>query len=289
MRQGGPCGSCGHGGLNQNRSDIMTAKLDPGVIEKAALMLRHAQDTATPCAPVRDMISAGGLDAAYAVQNTNTNYWLSQGRRLVGRKAGLTSLSVQKQLGVDQPDYGMLFADMDVPEGQPISLRKVLQPKVEAEIAMIIGRDLDQPDITTAEMIRAIEYALPAIEVVASRIANWDIRVWDTIADNASAGVFVLGAEPRKIGNIDLRLCGMVMECRGEQLSVGAGVACLGNPVSSALWLAQVMAREGRPFREGDVILTGALGPMATVKAGDVMQARINGLGAVQAIFEAGE
>lgn len=267
----------------------MSGKADPGNIEKAALLLRQAHDSATPCAPIRDLISMGGVDAAYAVQNINTEYWLSKGRRLVGRKAGLTSRSVQKQLGVDQPDYGMLFADMDVPEGQPISLKKVLQPKVEAEIAMIIGRDLDQPDITTAEMLLAIEYAVPAIEVVASRIAGWDIKVWDTIADNASGGVFVLGAEPRKISDIDLRYCGMVMECRGEQLSVGAGVACLGNPVSAALWLAQVMAREGRPFREGDVILTGALGPMATVKAGDVMEARINGLGSVRAIFEAGE
>ncbi|MEQ1889014.1 MAG: fumarylacetoacetate hydrolase family protein [Alphaproteobacteria bacterium] len=267
----------------------MTTKLDPSVIEKAAGILRHAQDTATCCPPIRDLISAGGVDGAYAVQNANTEYWLSKGRRLVGRKAGLTSISVQKQLGVDQPDYGMLFADMDVPEGQPISLCKVLQPKVEAEIAMIIGRDLDRRDITIAEMIRAIEYVVPAIEVVASRIANWDIRIWDTIADNASAGVFVLGAEPRKIENVDLRYCGMVMECQGEQLSVGAGVACLGNPVSSALWLAQVMAREGRPFREGDVILTGALGPMAAVKAGDVMEARINGLGSVRAIFEAGD
>ncbi len=267
----------------------MTARLDSATVQKVADMLRLAQETATPCAPIRDMISAGGVDGAYAVQEANTKYWLSQGRRLVGRKAGLTSISVQKQLGVDQPDYGMLFADMDVPEGQPISLRKVLQPKVEAEIAMIIGRDLDQPDITMAEMICAIEYAVPAIEVVASRIANWDIRALDTIADNASAGVFVLGAEPRKLENIDLRLCGMVMECRGEQLSVGAGVACLGNPVSAALWLAQVMARVGHPFREGDVILTGALGPMATVRADDVMEARINGLGSVRAIFEAGE
>lgn len=263
--------------------------VDPANIEKAALLLRRAHDDATPCPPIRDLISEGGVDAAYAAQNLNTEFWLSKGRRLVGRKAGLTSRTVQKQLGVDQPDYGMLFADMDVPEGQPISLKKVLQPRVEAEIALVIGRDLDQPDITTAELLCAIEYALPAIEVVASRIAGWDIRVWDTIADNASGGVFVLGTEPRKIADIDLRYCGMVMECRGEPLSVGAGVACLGNPVSAALWLAQVMAREGRPFRAGDVILTGALGPMANVSAGDVLEARINGLGSVRAIFESGE
>src|SRR3546814_16675129 len=110
----------------------------------------------------------------------------------------------------------MLFADMDVPEGEPIGLGRVIQPKVEAEIAIVVGRDLLQPDLTIAELIRAVEYVVPAIEVVDSRIANWDIRILDTIADNASSGLFVLGAVPRKLDGLDLRACGMVMECRGE-------------------------------------------------------------------------
>jgi 2-keto-4-pentenoate hydratase len=260
--------------------------VDGTQIEEAARRLREAAASATPGAPVRDLISAGGIDAAYAVQETNTRHYLANGRRLVGRKTGLTSKSVQKQLGVDQPDYGMLFADMDIPEGMPIPADVVVQPKVEAEIALVIGRDLDQPDVTTAEVLRAVEYAVPAIEVVDSRIANWDIRIWDTIADNASSGVFVLGAVPRKIDGFDLRRVGMVMERKGEPISVGAGVACLGSPISAALWLAQVMARAGRPLQCGDVILTGALGPMAGVAAGDVVEARFNGLGSVKAIFE---
>ncbi len=250
-------------------------------------MLRGAAASGTPVAPVRDLIAAGGLDAAYEVQDANTRHSLENGRRLVGRKIGLTSLAVQRQLGVDQPDYGMLFADMDVSEGIPISLDQVIQPKVEAEIAIVVGRDLPHPDVTTAEMIRAVEYVVPAIEVVDSRVANWDIRIWDTVADNASSGLFVLGAVPRKLEGLDLRTCGMVMEVKGEPISVGAGIACLGSPITAALWLARVMARVGRPLLEGDVILSGALGPMAGVNRGDVVEARINGVGTVRAAFAA--
>ena len=261
--------------------------LDPKVIQQAAERLRGAATSGTPVAPVRDLISAGGVDAAYAVQEINTRHYVDSGRRLVGRKIGLTSLAVQRQLGVDQPDYGMLFADMDVPEGIPISLDQVIQPKVEAEIAIVIGRDLPHPDLTTAEMIRAVEYVVPAIEVVDSRVANWDIRIWDTVADNASSGLFVLGAVPRKLDGLDLRECGMVMEIRGEPISVGAGIACLGSPITASLWLARVMARVGRPLLEGDVILSGALGPMVGVNRGDVVEARINGVGTVRAEFAA--
>lgn len=266
----------------------MTAKQikpDQQTIAKAAKALRGAAESGEPIAPIRDQISSGGLDAAYAVQELNTKHYEKQGRRLVGRKIGLTSLAVQRQLGVDQPDYGMLFADMDVPEGEPISLDRVIQPKVEAEVAIVIGRDLTEPDLTSAEMIRAVEYVVPAIEIVDSRVANWDIRIWDTIADNASSGLFVLGAVPRKLEGLDLRECGMVMEVAGEPISVGAGIACLGSPITAALWLARVMARAGRPMVEGDVILSGALGPMAGVERGEIVEARINGLGTVRAAF----
>ena len=258
---------------------------DHSAIEAAAKRLREAATTATPCAPVRELIS--GVDAAYAVQDANTRHWLGEGRRLVGRKTGLTSRAVQKQLGVDQPDYGMLFADMEVLEGQPVSLGRLLQPKVEAEVALVMGRAVDHPDLTLPEFLRAVEFALPAIEIVDSRVAGWDIRIEDTIADNASSGCYVLGAEPRKLEGLDLRLCGMVMERAGEPVSVGAGAACLGHPVSSGVWLAGVMARAGRPLRAGDVVLTGALGPMVGVAPGDVIETRINGLGSVRAVFEA--
>ena len=192
---------------------------------------------------------------------------------------------MQQQLGVDQPDYGMLFADMMMMDGEEVPLSRVMQPKCEAEIALVLGDDLRLSQITMPELISAIDYALPAIEIVGSRIANWDIKITDTIADNASSGLFVLGNEPRYLQDIDMRLCGMVMERRGDQISLGAGVACLGHPLNAALWLARTMAANGSPLKAGDILMTGALGPMATVAAGDVIEVRISGLGSVRTAF----
>ncbi len=256
-------------------------------IENAALALRASYENGTPCAPVREAIRPGGLEAAYAVQEVNTRHWLEAGRRLSGRKIGLTSHAVQRQLGVDQPDYGMLFADMDVPEGAEIDLGRVLQPKAEAEIAFVLGRDLDMDHVTSADVLRAVDYAVPALEIVGSRVANWDIKIWDTIADNASSGLYVLGTRPHRLGDVDLALCGMVIERAGEPVSIGAGAACLGNPLNAAVWLAQTMVLAGRPLLAGDVVLTGALGPMVDVSPGDVLNVKVNGFGRVRAAFAA--
>lgn len=254
-------------------------------VAQVADRIFEAHATGKPIAPVRDSLKAGAIDEAYAAQEINTKRWLAAGRKLVGRKIGLTSLVVQKQLGVDQPDYGMLFDDMAVPDGWEIKRSQLIQPKVEAEVAFVLGRDLDSERITTVDVIRAIEFALPAIEVVDSRIADWKIGILDTIADNASSGLYVLGNTPVPLDRVDLRLCGMVMETNGEPISVGAGAACLGNPISAAYWLAKTMARVGRPLKAGDTIMSGALGPMAPVKWGDVAEARISGLGTVRAAF----
>ena len=254
-------------------------------IQQAAKTIRKAAETGKPCAPVRDMLPDGDLDAAYAVQERNTEYWLAQGRRLVGRKIGLTSVAVQRQLGVDQPDYGMLFADMSISSGEEIEIGQLLQPKIEAEIAFVLCDDLDEDRLTTADLINAIAYALPAIEIVDSRICDWDITIIDTIADNASSGLFVLGDSPRNLSDFDLRLCGMAIERRGEVVSVGAGAACLGNPLYATRWLAETMARAGRALCAGDIILSGALGPVVTAEPGDVFQAHILGLGTITASF----
>ncbi|WP_427975119.1 2-keto-4-pentenoate hydratase [Acidocella sp.] len=254
-------------------------------ITQAADTLFEAARSGVPAAPIRTLLAEGDLDGAYAVQAVNTERALAAGRRLVGRKIGLTSLAVQKQLGVDQPDYGMLFADMARGDAEEIALGAVMQPKVEAEIAFVLGQDLPHEQLTVADLFRAIEYAVPAIEIVGSRIANWDIRITDTIADNASSGLYVLGSRPVRLTDFDPRLCGMVMEASGEPVSVGAGAACLGSPLNAALWLAKIMARVGRPLRAGETILSGALGPMAPVRPGDVFDVRIEGLGAVRAAF----
>jgi len=252
---------------------------------EAADRLYGATMSASPVPPVRDLIGESDVEAAYAVQLLNTRRALEAGRRLVGRKIGLTSQAVQKQLGVDQPDYGMLFADMARTEGEEIALTDVLQPKVEAEIAFVLGRDLDGDQLTVADLFRAIDYAVPAIEIVGSRVANWDIRITDTIADNASSGLYVLGSTPKRLSDFDARLAGMVMTRKGETVSTGTGAACLGSPLNAALWLARVMATAGYPLREGDTILSGALGPMVPVQAGDAFDVHISGLGAVSAVF----
>jgi 2-keto-4-pentenoate hydratase len=257
-------------------------------IAAAAGRIRAAYDAGEPCPPVRDHLPAGDVDAAYAVQETNTLHWVKQGRRIVGRKIGLTAVAVQRQLGVDQPDYGILFADMAVGDSEEVAVGRVLQPRVEAEIAFILEHDLPHEMPTVVDMVRAIAYALPAIEIVGSRITGWDIKGVDTIADNASSGLFVLGGPPRRLDGLDLRQCGMVMERRGDPVSVGAGAACLGHPLNAAVWLAGKMASVGRPLQAGDVIMSGALGPMVAVKPGDVLEARISGLGSVRAAFAKG-
>jgi 2-keto-4-pentenoate hydratase len=257
---------------------------DDPVLLDAADRLTLAATTGVPCDPVRDMIDLADLDAAYAVQDIGTERALAAGRRIIGRKIGLTSLAVQKQLGVDQPDYGMLFADMVMGEGIPIPQNRLMQPKIETEVALILGRDLDMDNPTIADVIWATAYVLPALEIVGSRIRSWDIRIVDTIADNASSGLLVLGGPARALDGIDLRGA-MTMRKNGEVVSSGSGADCLGHPLNAAAWLAGEMVRRGRPLRAGEVVLTGALGPMVPVLPGDQFTAQIDGLGTVSAVF----
>lgn len=258
-------------------------------VESVAERLWHAASSGQPIAPVRDAIAAmdvvDTLAAAYAVQRAVSRRRVAAGARLVGRKIGLTSKAVQKQLGVDSPDFGALYADMAFGDGEEIPWALTMQAKIEAEVALVLQRDLMHSRHTMADLLGAVAYALPAIEIVGSRIANWDIRLADTVADNASSGLFVLGARPVRLDALDLAGCGMVMERRGDQVSVGAGAACLGNPLNAAIWLADTMVRMGEPLRAGDIVLTGALGPMVAVQPGEVFEARIEGLGSVSAVF----
>lgn len=248
------------------------------------LLAAYEKRTAIP--PLRErLIPVGDIDAAYAVQREMTAGWVAEGRRLVGAKIGLTNPAVQQVFGVFQPDFGVLFADMAVPDGDQVDLTRLIQPRVEAEIAFVLGADLPHEQSTSVDVIRATEYVLPAIEIVDSRIENWDISIVDTVADNASSGLYVLGTRPQPLSNVDLRLCGMVLEHAGEPVSVGAGAACLGNPLNAVVWLASTMARNGTPLRAGDVVLSGALGPMVSVAPGASYEARVSGLGSVRVSF----
>ena len=254
-------------------------------VAAAAAQLRACYAGGTPIAPIRDAYPEATLEDAYAVQAANTKYWEGQGRVVVGSKIGLTAKLVQTQLGVDQPDFGHLFADMGILDGDTVAPGRLIQPKVEAEVAFVMAATPDVRRLTTAELIGSVGYALPAIEIVDSRIADWNIRIVDTVADNASSGLFVLGTTPLPIDELDLRLCGMVLNKNGVPSSFGAGAACLGNPLHALGWLAAKMAEVGRPLQEGDVVLSGALGPMVPVAPGDSVDAQINGLGSVRVSF----
>jgi 2-keto-4-pentenoate hydratase len=254
-------------------------------IQMAAEKLRDAYSgEAVP--PLREFVRADDAEGAYAIQAVNTRYWLDQGRRIVGRKVGLTAASVQKQLGVDQPDFGVLFEDMRIKDGDTLSRGGMIQPKAEAEVAVLIGKRIDNVDATADDVAEAVESAVAAIEIVDSRIAQWNISFADTVADNGSSAFFVLGADHKPLTGLDLYSCGMVLEVNGKVASLGAGAACLGHPLNALAWLARTLAAKGEPLMPGDIVLTGALGPMVPLTPGDHVEATIGGLGSVSFSFE---
>jgi len=265
--------------------DTQRPRLSPEAISALAARLREAEQNRQPVAPVRGEIALDDMQTAYAVQRENLYVRQNHGERIVGSKIGLTSVAVQQQLGVDQPDFGTLFASMAYGDAQPMPLSRLIQPKVEAEIALVLERDLKCRRHTFADIIRATAWAVAAIEVVDSRIENWDIRFVDTVADNASSAMFVLGSRPVPLSALDLPALGMTLSCGSDVVSRGQGAACLGNPLNAAVWLADTMAYFGMPLRAGDVILTGALGPMASVTQPSTFTAQIEGLGSVRAVF----
>jgi 2-keto-4-pentenoate hydratase len=250
-------------------------------IRLAASALREARRTRTTIARISETFDIGGVDAAYAIAEVNTRATLAAGQQIVGKKIGLTSKVVQHQLGVDQPDFGVLFDDMEFLTGAVLPGDRLIQPKAEAEIAFIFGRDLNDEVISWGRFLQGIEYALPAIEIVDSVIKDWKITLVDTIADNASCGVYVLGDTPRRISDIDLAASPMRCTINGSVASEGTGAACLGNPLYAAWWLAKMLAARGQPLRAGDVVLSGALGPMVAVTKGAEINVQIGGFGPV--------
>lgn len=252
-----------------------------------AKILRTAYAERKACSPLREQIGTNNIELAYQIQAINNQILIQNGARVIGHKIGLTSKVVQEQLGVNQPDFGMLLDTMEVLNGDSIAMSELMQPKVEAEIAFVLGKDLPNRPVSTVELINSIDYALAAIEIVGSRIENWNIKITDTIADNASASHYVLGHKPTKLSDFDVVNCGMEMQKinTGEIVSTGNGAACLGSPINATLWLADKMAEMGTPLKAGQVILSGALGKMAAVEAGDTFTARIDGLGSVSVSF----
>ncbi|MFF2244336.1 2-keto-4-pentenoate hydratase [Arthrobacter sp. NPDC058130] len=258
----------------------LTAGPRPASLRSVANMLLGALKTARPCGPVRDLLE-GDLDAAYEVQELLIQSRASLRNRRVGRKVGLTASAVQRQLGVDQPDFGVLLSDMQLGEDEQIPHVALIAPRIEAEIAFILGRDVDATD--RASVLAAVDYVAPALEIVDSRIAGWDIGIVDTVADNASSAYFVLGQGKARLNGYTPAAADMVMTINGVEASRGTGEDCLGDPVNALLWVAETAAALGRPLRAGEIVLSGALGPMAPLSAGDIIEARIGGLGTVTA------
>jgi len=229
--------------------------------QEAAERLARAAASGVPCAPVRDLIGSTDVAAAYATQLLVNRARVRDGARVVGRKIGLTSPAVQQQLGVDTPDFGVLLDDMDM-TGRDVPVGRLMQPKAEAELAFVLGEDL------------SVASTHVALEIVDSRIAGWDITYADTVADNASSGLFVLG-DPV---DVEPRLAEMTLRLNGEVVSTGTGEACLGDPLNALRWLAETADAYGDPLRPGQVVLSGALGPMVAVAAGDVAETTISGV-----------
>ncbi|MFJ8746577.1 2-keto-4-pentenoate hydratase [Embleya sp. NPDC127516] len=251
-------------------------------IARVADLLYEADRAGRAIPPIRTELpdtdpAAGG----YAVQRHNVARWIAEGRRPVGYKIGLTSAAVQRQLGVDQPDFGTLFADMAYVDGAELPFTGLIRPRAEAEVALVLERDLDLGRHTIADVLRATAFVLPALEIVDSRIADWDIALVDTIADNGSSAAFVLGTVPVSPAAVDLAGCVMTLTRGGEAVSWGTGTDCLGHPLNAAVWLADTLGALGTPLSAGDIVLTGALGRMTALGADDHLTAHITGLGSV--------
>lgn len=248
------------------------------VYETAARQLREAYLSGA-ISPLRNQLDPVDAAGAYAVQEINTRFWEAQGRRIVGRKAGLTAQAVQRQLGVDQPDFGVLFEDMRVADGGMLDPSRCLQPKAEAEIAFVLGADLPDPETAPEQVAAAVARVHAAIEIVDSRIADWKISFADTVADNGSSAFFVLAEQGLTLGGLDLEGATMEMRINGVVASTGIGAAALGNPLNAAAWLARTLSQRGEPLKAGDVLLAGALGPMVALTPGDRVEADIAGIG----------
>ena len=258
-------------------------------IVEAADRIEGAAKIRRPVAPIRDLIGANDIDVAYAVQQEVISRRTAAGGVIVGRKIGLTSEAVQQQLGVDQPDFGFLFADMDVTSEKLVPSATLLQPKAEAEIAFALKQDLVGDVIAEDAVHEAVDYAVAALEIVDSRIADWDLTIADTVADNASSGLFVLGSRRLALDEFEPSAVTMQMYADNVLVSQGAGTACLGDPLRALTWLARTAATYGNPLRAGQIILSGALGPMVATPPGIRIRAEIPPLGRVSATFSAEE
>ena len=254
-------------------------------VQGAAQRLLEAYRSGTPIDPLTPEFAPAELSTAYRIAQAQVEQWEKDGDTVKGHKVGLASAAIQRQMGVDQPDFGHLTASMFHLEHQPIPAATYLQPRIEPETAFVLGRTLTGPGVTIADAVRAVEFVLPALEIVDSRIRDWKIGIFDTIADNASSGGVVLGSRPVLLRDVDLRLTGCTLHINGELVATGAGGAVLGSPLNSLVWLANTVGPLGVTLEPGHVVLPGSMTKAFPISPGDSIVANMSGLGSVSAIL----
>ncbi len=250
--------------------------------------LWRAEMKRTPIAPITDLQPDLTITDAYAIQAHNVRRRVAQGRHVRGRRLGRTNLPRQQVLGVDEPDFGVLLDDMFVDEGTDIAIEELIQPRVVATMAFVMAEDLAGPGLTVADALMSVAGVLPAIEVVDSRIAEWQVRLADTVADNASAGRVVLGGCLTGVADLDLRLVGVLLHRNGSPIESAAGAAALGSPARCIAWVASELAAAGRRLRRGDIVLAGPLHRLVPARPNDQFHAEFAHLGSVTAQFSDG-
>ncbi|WP_168787549.1 2-oxopent-4-enoate hydratase [Paraburkholderia aromaticivorans] len=267
-----------------------TEGLAPETIERYGDELYRALRHAEPVAPLTAREPGITIADAYRIQLRMIERRVAlDGERVIGKKIGVTSEAVMNMLDVRQPDFGHLTSAMVFADGAAIDVSQLIAPKAEGEIAFVLKHDLAGPGVTNADVLRATEAVLPCFEIVDSRIRDWKIRIQDTVADNASSGVFVLGDQAVDPRELDLALVGMTLEKNGEIAATGAGAAALGHPANAVAWLANTLGRLGMTLKAGEVILSGSLAAMVPVTAGDSLRISLGGIGSASVRFIQGE
>ncbi|MGG1674845.1 2-keto-4-pentenoate hydratase [Neobacillus sp. NRS-1170] len=255
-------------------------------VDQAYKHLLQADAEKKMVSPLTDLYPDMTVDEAYHVQIKAIDQKVQDGQQIVGKKIGLTSFAMQKLLGVDQPDYGHLLDRMEVPNNGIIALNELFQPKVEAEIAFVLRKDLQGPSVTLEDVLEATDYIVPALEIVDSRIVDWRIKLQDTIADNASCGLYVLGDEKISVADMDLTQVEMKLFRNGELMNTGYGSDVLGHPATCVAWLANKLSEYNVILKAGEVILSGALSAAIVAEKGDRFTAGFTGLGKVEVTFK---
>jgi 2-keto-4-pentenoate hydratase len=253
-------------------------------ILKLADLLYEAEADRVQIQPLTEQFPAFTVEDAYAVQMENVSRVTAMGHVISGKKIGLTSPGIQKQLGVDSPDYGHLFTAMDCPDGK-VETDALIQPKIEAELAFVLSDDLTGGRITPEDVLRGTEYVVGAFEIVDSRVADWRIKLPDTVADNASSGRYVLGEKRIAPGEVDLSAVSMRLYKNDDLVGEGTGAAVLGNPCVAVAWLANRLWDYGVPLKKGEVILSGAFSAAPAAQKGDRFRAEFSSFGVVEAAF----